>query len=493
MVWGGLVAFPFYDDGWMVLMLREGLAAQLQPSMPDRPLFGWLLARLCDGLGGSPGGLLAVAALLNVLLAVESGLLWSALFPGMPQFACLVSALAISPVLVQAQLCTLMVALPCVLPVVATLAALLVLLRHPRDSRRGWAIAMGQAGLLTAGATLLSEYAVAATAANAVILAGCRWQSGDAAERRRLIRAAAMICILAAGSYLLFLQMTNLDVSRPSVSPDAARGVVNKSVVSVIANFATGCWHASLGAFVRALGQVVLDWSGKTTLLAALYGCIGGLLLWGAMPSRRGPGKRPERTLLPPAGLLLAIGAGLAPVALMGRGTALSGFGSRFLIPILPVAAMTTVYVLVRLVKPRFLCVVIVGVGMVAAHSSVSTAAAVRREFVSLSPLSDSLRPLVSTEPGFTVAILAQQGMDYELTARVTAGWPVQLEKNFWLFDQDHGMAAYGARHACRQSEVIDKEVRSLRRSGFVRRLLWVEVTKEKLVSIEPYCRGQVR
>ncbi len=489
MFWGALEAYPLYDDGWLLMMLREGAPGQLAAAMPDRPLFGRLVGFLASAWGSSPLFFVSLSMLLCAVYAFQVGLLWRRVFPDMKQYGCLAGAMAMSTLLVQAQLCTLLVELPCVAPAIAVLGGLLLLLRGVEGSERTWRVSVLLASALIVSGVLFSEYAVASAAAGITILGGMYLSAEEPVARTRLRWALAAMAIATAASYVVFLQMTNLTVSRPSVSPNNASAVMRKNPISVVTNLLNGVWYAALGAAAKAAGQVSLDWSSRFTVLATAYGAMSAGLLWWLLPKPDLSGVRPSASRIHPGALVLAVAAGLLPVAMMGRGTALTGFGSRFLLPVVPAASIALLVFLFHLVRSRWTRVVVAAIGLITAHASFSTAVAARREARQIDALGDSLAPYVSGGSEYTVAVLSQSGMDYELTARVSRRWPLEQARSFWMFDLDSGPALYGPRRGCVASPRIEKDLRTLRRFGAVSSLLWVEYRNGHLISIEPYCQ----
>lgn len=486
--WGAWNGFPFYDDGWLSIAGREVPLDLISSTMPDRPLFGVTLALVCRAFPRSPAAYVAIDAILWALLALQAGLLWRRLCPDAPQLAGLACAMTLAPVVVQAQMCTLLVALPNVLPTVVAFASLLlVLYALPREAWV-WYSALAVAVALVVGGVFFSEYAIAALAAALLILAGLFQRASDARARWRLITAGMLLGSAALSTYVIFLQFVRLELVRPSVSPQAVGNVVNKSLVAVALNLANGLWYCVVTAYGRAFAGISVQWDSKSTVLGLIYGVLTGLALcWstGAWKNRRLRVRTPD---IHPLFLFLAVAAGLAPVVLMGRGAALPSFGSRFLIPVIPVAVAVTILLALRFVKTRLAWIAVAALGLICGNSAVSAAADAWRASQMIASLSPVLLPLVAPQVGMTVAVFSEPGMDYELTARVTRDWPVDATRKFWMYDSDLGQSTFGDRTACRLPVDFNKDLRLVRRAGPVHSLLWVEVRDGSVHSIQPYC-----
>lgn len=483
--YAAMKAFPVADDGWLVMITRECDWSVLARAMPDRPLFGIVLSRFVAAVGASHTAYILAASLIWATFALEAGCLWRWLFPGLKHAAPLVSSLTVAPISVEAQLCAVVVTIPCVLPAIAVYGSILLLLKSQGRTNRYFAVVLPLACLLAIAGVAFSEYAIAAVASGLIVFLGTRFATRCGNDRTRIWIATVVLALATAITYVVFLHFSQLESSRPDVSPHMVGEAAKKGVASIALNVVNGAWHAIIGGYASALGRAGLYWDTKSSLAAIFYGAMTAALLMALI--RRKSCDAPISRIRPSI-LLLAVAVGLGPVALMGRGTALPDFGSRFIIPVLPLAAACTVWIATTIANRSAGLVAIAALGFIAGNASVAYGASAIREHRLASKIGDAVRPYVQADSGYTVAVLSSEGIDYELTARATAKWPAAYAKNFWLYDYDAGLRAFGSRSACTGQGVIDKRVRQLNRVGPVTRLLWIEVRREKILAVEPYC-----
>lgn len=490
LAYGALRAFPLYDDGWLMLMARESGTATLSQTSPDRPLFGYALRAASELVQATSSGFVLISALLWLVFSVQAGILWKRLFPHLANYAPLVTCLSLAPIVVQAQMCTLSVALPCVLPSVLAQGALLLWLRFlDRDGNYGrWEPICAVA--LTVAGVLLSEYAVAASLAGMVVLAGWARERGDRAERKRGLTVLTLAASVTAVSYFVYLRLSNL-AYRPDVNPVWVAEHAKSSLSALALNLITGVWYSVIGGYGAAVQALALYRDSPSTILGVLYGLLLAATLVLACRNRRDgePSRTDVNTSQRIAVLVVAVAAALAPVVLMGRRATLTGFGSRFLIPAMPLAAVLTVLLAVTLVRKRMIWVPVALLGLASGNAAIVAANSAIHDRVLAASIGTALRPYVSVEGNYTVAIVSINGMDYELSARATADWPLDLEKKLWIYDKDAGTAAFGARTNCKGAQ-LHKSLRLLERNGPIDRLLWVEVRDAKIVSIDRYCNN---
>jgi len=481
--YGAVRAFPLWDDGWLAMLTKESGSAILSQTMPDRPLMGQICAFVVR-LAPSPPGLVAISLGFWFTLAFQAGLIWRRIFPSLEHYAPVVSCLCLSPVVVQAQYCTLLVSVPCVLTAVLSYGSSLCAIRFasPAVRFRLPALILG-VGLLIAG-VLISEYAVAASLSGLAIQALLLVRS-TGPDRRRLRTTLILFAAVTAISYLVFLRITD-STYRPDVNPAQAGLTLRRHLPVLATDLVTGIWHTVLGAYATVAGMLGIYWDSRSTILGVALGALAAFFLWRACR----PGTRNESAISPAAvaGLLAALLAALIPVVMMGRSTNLPGFGSRFLIPALPVATALTLTLALTLFGKSHIWAVVTAFGMIAGYAAVTQSSTLIHQRDLAASLGGSLRPYIDSEAGDTVAVASVNGMDYELTARAAAAWPSNLEKRLWIYDYDAGTKAFGERTACPAAPQIHKSLRRLTREGPVARLLWLEIRGERLVSVEPYC-----
>ena len=213
-------------------------------------------------------------------------------------------------------------------------------------------------------------------------------------------------------------------------------------------------------------------------------------LPWRQNPRAERPAEnRPELLVFRIALLLPPVVIGLLPFSVMGRPTTLLEFGSRFRIPITPVAAAITVALALSLVRQQFRWVPVAMFGFIIGFSSWTFAYTAIQQSRAISTLESSIKPYVEQADGYTVAVVPFNRFESELTANIASTWSVELEKRLWVVSEDPARIQFGDRSNCRPISAIDVQVRGLTRAGKLGKLLWVEAPAGKPVSIEPYCR----
>jgi hypothetical protein len=489
LAFGAFRAFPLYDDGWVLLRTKEAGAAALFQGIPDRPLLGHLFSFFVGIVSASPVSLVLLSGLIWAVFALEAGFLWRRLFPDLGCYACLVSCLTLAPIVVQVQLCTVMIALPCVLPAALAYGALLLWLRYLDGVGAGLLSLCCAAGLTISG-ILVSEYAVAASLAGlAILVESAVARSGE--ERKRALTTVVFSVLATTVAYVAYRRLSSL-AYRADVNPLLAAENATHKVAGVVLDLITGVWHSVIGGYGPALHSVALYWDSPSTILGVSFGlvialvlglCCGTPRLAASMESEVHGWKRV-------CVLSAAVAAGLAPVALMGRSTTLTEFGSRFLIPALPVATVLTVLLVVTLFRKRYVWIPITVLGLVCGNAAVVAANTAAHRHRLVTSIGNALQPYASMDSDYTVAISSMSGMDYELTAKATKDWPAALGKKLWIYDYDAGLAVFGPRTDCNPRAELHKSLRLLERNGPISRLLWLETRGEKLISVEPYCRN---
>jgi hypothetical protein len=229
-----------------------------------------------------------------------------------------------------------------------------------------------------------------------------------------------------------------------------------------------------------------LEWSSKSSILAAVFGCIVAASLSRLIGDRESPaGPRHRRSLV----FLLAVMAGLAPVALM-RPTSGVGYGSRFSIPVLPVAAALTVCIVLAAFRGGFRRAVMGLLGLIAGASVVFGSAEALHRRRALAEVGDLLRPEVARIGTYTVAVFPSEALcwrDILCTGAVSARWPGELAGRLWIYDAATAKVRIGPRRECLSHPVLNEDYRGVRRSGPVGQIFWVE-SRSRSFELEPYC-----
>ena len=486
---GAFLAFPLYDDGWLALIIRESGPHALSQYMGDRPLFGLLLESVASFGAANKFVFVTINALLWLVFAFESELLFRKLFPELRNYSIVASCLTLAPIVIETQLSTALVVLPANLAAILSYAAILILLESDRpEESRPFRLVLAAA--LAASGVALSEYGVASNLVGAVVLVGTGLMCSVRAERRKLSIRAALLCALTAVSYVLFAKTANFN-ARPDVAPAHALQRGMSKWLEIPFDVFSGAWHAVVGAYASALGNIILAWDSKSTILAGLFGILVAVLLCVAVQNshaRASDDDSPATFFRRFSVLVFAIFAGLLPFSVMGRATTLSEFGSRFRIPIMPVAAAATVYLALHLVRLSFRWVPVMLLGFAVGYVSwISAYSAVERSRA-IAAIQGSLRPYVEQSAGYTVAVVPFERFETESTANIASTWPVEVEKKLWVIAQEPASLQFGSRRACRPPAALDVNVRGLTRSGKLDQILWVDARPGKPVVVEPYC-----
>ena len=490
---GAFLSFPLYDDGWLTLVVRESGPHFLTQHMGDRPVFGLLLEQIANFGAANKFVFVLINAIIWLGFAVESGLLFRKLFPELKDYSIVVSCITLAPIVLQTQLSTVLVSIAANLPIVLGYSAILVLIRYSKTERPNRLSLLAIASALAGSAAVFSEYGVATNLVGSSILIGVALTSSASAYemRRRLLISAAWLFTLTVAAYLLFVNMADFS-TRPDVAPMhmVYRGL--SKWLEIPFDVIAGTWHAVIGAYAAAIGNVTVAWDSKSTIVAIAFGLLISILLCHGVKNRRDevPAKdRPKRLFFRIALLFPAIVIGLLPFSVMGRPTTLLEYGSRFRIPITPVAAAITVALALNLVRRKFRWVPVAIFGFIIGFASWTFTYIAIQQSRAIATLESSLKPYVAQADGYTVAVVPFNRFESELTANIASTWSVELEKRFWVVSEDPARIQFGDRSNCRPISAIDVQVRGLTRAGKLGKLLWVEAHPGKPVSVEPYCR----
>lgn len=479
--WVAWLVRPSWDDGWIELMHASGRS--LQQALGDRPVYGAYLTWLHEHgmlwsvhLGVHLFGWFAQGA---AAMAV-----WSLFFPASPRFRLTAGCLTIAPVICQYQM--LIVGGTIYLIQVAAVFLGFVCIYWAVQSRA--ALWWKGAILLLTGAnvflnTLVSEYTVPAALAAAVLL----WFLLGARGRplRTRVLATAWLPAIALGGYSLYYLIADAAV-RPDVRPEKIiLGAANLTslLTTSLGNLASELWQLCLGRTLAGLGRLRIEPTAGGMLVFGLGGLVAAAIVWASLRQRdASPDDRLEiLSAARTAGVfLLAISLGLLPIVLIGRVGTLFQMETRYWLPVLPIAACTTVLLIRSFAREKLTAVVIAILALVCGYVAVDEA---RRELQRAAQTRASGRALhtMLTPEGINVAFFVYEAPDtrrawvtersYELTAALTADWPTKDRNRFW---------AWAARHG--QYEVpnppadLGVALRAVLRSGPVAKFLWVSV-----------------
>ena len=177
---------------------------------------------------------------------------------------------------------------------------------------------------------------------------------------------------------------------------------------------------------------------------------------------------------------------------------------SRYVLPVLPVVGCLMALPVVFLPR-RARATAALALGALIATGAAGDAAAATAERRLLAAVAPSLEPRVESSRGVTLVVVALPERllgprrQWELVARLSAGWPVASGRRLWAYREGGGPAlpyteeahrVLGPRSHCRRPGRLNKDVRGLERKGRVGEVWWVEFADDGRATIEPYCRG---
>ncbi len=485
---GAVASFPELDDTYLFLMLRESGPAAIVPAHPDRPLAAhlWQLGARALGSGFWPAAF-ALHAALWFLLGLCAARLMTRLFPERRRYAAVAGSLAVAPLVVQTQLSTVTISL---LGLVSVLLGYLAIELGGRYVSRAQGTALVAGCAAIAGGALFSEYAVPVALAGAILL-GAGVASAEGRSRWR--RAAAALTATALGAFLLYhvagdsSARHRVDPLRPLLYPER--------LIDAPLDLATRAWQVVAGAYGTGAGNLRVSWDTKSSLVALAGGCaLAAGLAWIVRPPRSGA----DAALEPPPRStvigILALAAGLAPVALM-QAYEPTAFASRFHLPVVPVAAALTVSLALAMARPRFRIAAVVLLGLVAGAASVRHAWTGWKRQQTMAAIGAAVRPLIRGADGLTLVVLSGDPacpFDYACTGEATADWTAEEGRAVWFatprelpFDLAHPAA-------CAGRLALDQGLRSVTRRGRIGQLLWVDVRADAF-RLWPYCDSPAR
>jgi hypothetical protein len=350
--------------------------------------------------------------------------------------------------------------------------------------QRGRGLALAAACVLLASAVLFSEYGVPVALAGAVLIGagsgrqtdGSRWRRGAAAFAVTAVAAFAIYHVVGDSS-----ARARVDPLRPVLYPER--------LADAPLDLLTRAWQVVVGAYGEGASELRVSWDTKSSLIAVAAGCaLAATLIGIARPSQTPETPRPEDRK-PLVLALAALAFGLAPVALM-QAYEPTAFASRFHLPVLPIAAVLTVSLALSMSRPRFQVVAIAVLGLLAGVATVRQAWNGWRRQEMMASIGAGVRPLVRATDGLTVVVLTGEKAcpwDYACTAEATARWTAEEGRSVWFSPARELPFDLDRESVCSGSVVLDASVRSIRRTGRVGQVLWVDVRPDGF-RLWPYC-----
>jgi len=481
---GAYWGFPVSDDAYFVLFIREHGAGALQAAHPERPIYGWLLQTLGTMFGFSRAPYVLISVTLWATLAWQTWALARRLFREDAAAAVLAPLLVLSPLVVTTQYTTLTTVLTANVPLSLCLTSLLICLRPGRDL--SWAACVA-VSILTAASTALTEYGVACSIASAALLLVLR-------ERRGLPFLFGGV----VSGYVAFRLVGNVSV-RAQQDPSQQIPELLRHLPRALFRLVGGVWHSAFGGIASAAGDVLRQ-PIRDGLVPAVVGVVTALAVVFLLPrsTTGAPARQSTRTGL---ALLAAVAVAILPIVASNESPVSSDpYESRYLIPVLPFAALTTTFAL-RVLAVASLRYWMDGlVGLVVGHAitlGAVQAVAEQRRLVAIGAL---VRPRV--RPGgddiLVVVVPTHHRLDAsDITPKVTFEWDEASARRLWVMTRRAAEPIFGPRLNCRPPARIDipAELHGGQRHGTLAGLLWIGDAwmEGALAEPEPYCVAEAR
>ena len=480
LAFGAWTGFPVNDDALLVLLLRDSGISSVAQANANRPVCALLLEVLGGIAGLRSAPYVAIGVAFWALLAWQTNRLSRRLLGPETPVGALAALLVLAPILVSPHYTTVTTVFPANLPVSLSLAALMICLGE--GSERRPLLALLAAAGLAGAAGAVSEYGVATSLAAAALL----WTM-----RRR--RATAFLLLGAAVGYLIFRAIGDVSV-RPRQMPSEQLARFLARPFTGVFHLFDGLWSSFLGAYGTAAGAVRLDAESRSTILAALVGLAVAIPIVRLYRRASEPKDGAHRVLI---GLALAVMAGLLPVVLANRTpVSVDPYESRYLIPVLPFAAIGTACGLQRLTGRRFRPWAAGIAAFLAGYTVVVGAFGARNQQRRFEDLGRLLQPLARASSGVTFAVcpdsILLDGAD--MTPKVTRRWTDAEARRVWVMPSSEARSLFGTRTNCGATDRIGQP-RSLHfpREGPVSHLVWIPIEGGALGNLEPYCCGPQR
>ena len=295
--------------------------------------------------------------------------------------------------------------------------------------------------------------------------------------------------------YAVFYRLAD-HTARPHASPDQAltRNLRRPQVILPI--LATSVYRGCLGEELRRLATV-----GVQSYVEA--GCLAAALLIAAIVALRGRNAapttadedRPQITAI--IGLVLAVTAGLTPLAFMGRWPPPSAIESRFWAPVVPFAVCAFSALAARLLRPRWIRYWPVLCAFLATWVLATEETTLWRNRERGRRAQCRIRSHMPPS-GFCVAIFEDswiQGVDWlnndgSVTAIISRDWPADEALRFWAFPildmaRFHGLSRYNDGEPLRDG-MLRRKGQTFLREGKLSRILWVRMPTTGQVEIWP-------
>jgi hypothetical protein len=259
--------------------------------------------------------------------------------------------------------------------------------------------------------------------------------------------------------------------------------------VDLLTNFpfsaASRLWRDLAGAYGAAAGNFSMARDSKSTILAVGAGLLLALVVFAVGRWRTLAHAEPSGRL---GGLCVAVVAGILPVALM-RPYFNTPFASRFDLPVLPLAAAWTLAALLTVLQPRFRLGAVIALAFLAGVTGFTASWGAVRHRRLMREAGKAIRNQVAPD-GLTLVAMSSWGQPCDVsewcTAQMTADWPLELSERVWVLDPGDAAKFLSPRADPEGRVDFEMDIRGVRRTGPVRRILWLEGVGEKF-RVEPY------
>lgn len=463
----------------MIRLLRLGGPSLILTENVDRPAVGRLVAA-CVALAGEHRLLyIGIGLLFWLALAAEGALLWIRLFPKW-SFAWWAVAIAVlAPIVTIVQFTTVTTVFPCVAPVVLVLAALLILLSRSDDGVS--LVARVSAALLAASAAVLSEYALATAAAAVTLLL--------------LLRRWRGTLTLGAGvslGYLVFRAISDVSL-RGTTDPDVQLEAILRKPWSAPFRIVGAAWDCMAGSWGRAVSDLQIEWSSKSTLLAAGVALAVAICVAALRGTRCSvdPLDPVSGNLLP---LIAAVVAGLVPTFVIWRFPLIRTYETRYFLPVLVFASCATIAGFLHLSRPQYAPMVLFAFLFLSMDRLVLRAIEEKRLQSELEQFGERMRPFVGQEKGLVVLVSPDRpGISPEETmAKATYPWGFPQAGRLWIVSPSGAQSRFGPRSGCRNAESLQLQPRDIRwpRAEEPIRVVLYDAAHVGGPDPEPYFRG---
>jgi hypothetical protein len=430
--WG----FPVQDDNYMIRLLRRGGPDRIIRDQPERPICAALIAGSARVAGEHRERYILVGLVLWSAFSAVSVRFWRLLFPEWAQAWPAIALAVVAPVLAVVQFTTVTTLYQCLVPVILLLAALVVLLGRS-DCGAQWKPRLGVVLLAAAGAAL-SEYGLAAGGAAAVfLLMRRRWRG--------------TLTLLAGGiaGYAIFRAMSDVHVRKATNPALQIQRLLSRPWPHPF-SILTAAWYSVVGAWGRAVSEIRVEWSSKSTILGVLVALLVAGTATALFRHRREgvPGEGIGGRVL---ALLAAVVAGLAPAVIIQAWPLRLVYETRFTLPVVVFASCATAAILLAVARPELRALAVFALSFVAADRLIVQAFEEKRLQQNLEALGDRVLPFVRQTDGLVVLVSPDRtGQSaVEAMAKATYRWNLSDSDRFWMIRPEDLDPGFQSRTGC--------------------------------------------